>query len=142
MREARGTPYTWGMTTTPTAEDLAHEVATTFLAALGRREFAGAAALVSPDAPIRALTPRGLATGTGPAYLEERLGTWFGGTDAFVVEATTNEPAGRKLHLSWRVAMTDPAGAVRRAEQHAFIGVTDRVNSLDLVCSGFWTVAS
>jgi hypothetical protein len=130
------------MTITPTAPDLAHEVAATLLTLLERRDFAGVAALVAPDAPVRALTPKGLSTGSGPAFLAERLDTWFGGDEAFAVEATALEPAGHKLHLCWRIALTDQAGVVRRAEQHVFVRASDRVDSLDLVCSGFWTVAA
>ncbi|HWJ81823.1 MAG TPA: nuclear transport factor 2 family protein [Nocardioides sp.] len=130
------------MTNTLTTPDLSREVTASFVAALGRRDFAGLAALVSPDAPIRALTPMGLATGTGPAFLEERFSTWFGGDDAFAVEDTTVATAGQKVHLCWRIAMTAPEGAVRKAEQHTFVRVSDRIDSLDLVCSGYWPVAS
>lgn len=141
MWQARGSPYQWGMTSTLTTTDLPTEVTATFLAALRRRDFAALAAVVSPDAPIRALTPMGLATGTGPAFLEERLTTWFGGDDRFWVEATVVASAGVKTHLSWRIAMAGPDGAVRKAEQRAFVRVSDRIDSLDLVCSGFWAAS-
>ena len=130
------------MTNTLTTTDLPAAVTTTFPAAVRRRDFAALAALVSPDAPIRALTPMGLSTGTGPAFLEERFSTWFGGDDVFTVEDSTVATAGEKVHLCWRVARTGSDGGVLKAEQHTFVRVSDRIDSFDLVCSGYWQAAS
>jgi len=135
-------PYTCSMTTSPHIRALSQETAESFVAALSRRDFAGLAALTSPTAPIRALTPSGLTSGTGPAFMEERFDTWFGGDDRFTVEETTVASAGEKLHLCWRIARTGSDGSVRKAEQRAFARVSDRIDSLDLVCTGYWEVAS
>lgn len=142
MWRAGRAPYTFSMTTAPLVPALPQEVADTFVAALARRDFAGLAALFAPDASFRALTPGGLATGNGPAFVEERFGTWFGGDDRFAVEATTVATAGEKLHVSWRISMTRPDGTSRQAEQRAFVRVSDRIDALDLVCTGYWEVAA
>ena len=136
-----GTAYTCTMTSTlPTAPatETAHDVATAFLSALERRDFHGAATLLAPHASIRALTPKRVFEGAGPAFLEERLTTWFGGDDAYAVVGTTDVLTGVKHNLTWRIALADPEGAVRQAEQHAFARISDRIESIDLVCSGFW----
>jgi hypothetical protein len=129
-------------TTQSTSTDRTHEVTASFLAALERRDFAGMAALLAPTATFRALTPGGVTSGVGPDFLQTCLTTWFGAAEeGYAVDSTVDATTGQKRNLTWRIAITGTDGAVRRAEQHAFVRVTDRIESVDLVCSGFWSAS-
>jgi hypothetical protein len=61
--------------------------------------------------------------------------------DAFeVVDTTVGEVAGR-LQMTWRFRLRpapfDIGDGWHVIEQHAFADVTERIEALDLVCSGF-----
>ena len=110
-----------------------------FLEALALRDFAALASCLHPDLRFRALVPPGPFETAGAEQALSRFRTWFAGDDAFEVVDASIGQVGSRIYLRWRVRMrsaSDP-GSVRLVEQHAFASAGDRIESLDLLCSGF-----
>lgn len=109
------------------------------LDALTRRDFAAFGACLADDVRFRALVPPGpFELGTA-AETEARFRRWFDGEDAFeVVDASVGQLGGR-LYARWRIRMQPPGRpeAARIVEQHIFTTGNERVETLDLLCSGF-----
>jgi hypothetical protein len=116
-------------------------VAGLLLDALTRRDFAALQACLAPDVRFRALVPPGLLEfGDAPA-VAAKFTAWFGGEDAFeVVDASVGQVGG-KLYARWKVRMVAADGRARVAEQHVYTSGTHRIETLDLLCSGFHTEA-
>ncbi|MEP6626256.1 MAG: nuclear transport factor 2 family protein [Acidimicrobiia bacterium] len=115
-----------------------------FLEALALRDFAAMGACLHPDLRFRALVPRGPFDTTGAEQALTRFRSWFDGPDDFEVVDASIGQVGTRIYLRWRVRMrsaSDP-GAVRLVEQHAFASAGDRIESLDLLCSGFQGASS
>ena len=110
------------------------------LEALAERDFARMAECFEANAAMRALLPRGPAEFTGVEGIVAAFQGWFGGAEGFeVVDATVGDVRSR-LHLSWRLRVhPTPRGATgwHVIEQQAFAHATDRIDTLDLLCSGF-----
>lgn len=114
-------------------------VAGLLLDALTRRDFAGIGACLDEQVRFRALVPPGLIELDNAADVVARFTTWFGGEDTFEVLDASVGQVGSKLYARWTVRMT-PVGApasARVAEQHVYTRGQDRIESLDLLCSGF-----
>lgn len=135
-------------TTTPRTADVIDArdgaqwpIAGLFLDALARRDFLALQACLHPDVRLRALVPPGPFGTTGRSEAMDRFRGWFGGEDGFEVVDASIGQVGPRLYLRWRVRMssaTDP-GSSRLVEQHAFATAGERIESLDLLCSGFQT---
>ena len=107
-----------------------------FVEALGRREFGTVQQCFVPDVRFRALVPPGLRDAVEASGAVEHLQRWFGGADHFElsrseVESTADRVRFRyqiRLHAEDRWSVIDQSGYTKGA---------DRIESLDLVCSGF-----
>ncbi|RNL63789.1 nuclear transport factor 2 family protein [Nocardioides marmoriginsengisoli] len=114
-------------------------VAGLLLDALTRRDFAGMRVCLDDRVRFRALTPPGLVELDTADDVIARFTTWFGGDDAFEVLDASVGQVGSRLYARWTVRLTPPGdpGAARIAEQHVYTRGQDRIESLDLLCSGF-----
>lgn len=115
-------------------------VAGLLLEGVATRDFARLADCFEPTATMRALLPRGLAEFHGSTEILGAFRLWFGNAEGFeVLDATVGDVATR-LHASWRLRVhPTPAGDDRWhvIEQQAYAHAGDRIDSLDLLCSGF-----
>lgn len=115
------------------------------LEALARRDFDGMLGCLAPAATMRALLPSGLAECDGAPAVVDRLRAWFGGAQEFEVLAGTVGEVGGRMHLAWRLRMhPTPWGDDdwHVIEQQAYVDAADRIDAIDLVCSGFRADAS
>lgn len=122
-------------TTTPTIGHLAGEL----LDAFARRDYAALAACLDDDVVFRGLIPPGPFTVTGPADTADRFQKWFGGPSNFEIVDASIGQLGNRLYFRWRVRVSDEGTQARVAEQHLYATADDRIQSLDLLCSGFQT---
>ena len=115
-----------------------------WLAALAQRDFDAMARCLAPDIRFRALVPPGPFEAKGRTAVIAHLRRWFGGDDDFELLDGSVGAIGTRLHLRWRVRMTSTGSvhASRTAEQHAFATVADSIETLDLLCSGFFSAQS
>jgi len=108
--------------------------------AVAARDFGRVADCFEPDATMRALLPSGPATFEGPDEIAASFRRWFGGADGFeVVDATVGD-VGTRLHVAWRLRVdSTPRGARgwHVIEQQAYCQTAERIEALDLLCSGF-----
>ena len=114
-------------------------IAGLFLDALAHRDFPAMACCLHPDIRFRALVPSGPFETAGVADVMSRFRRWFDGDDDFEVVDASIGQVGTRLYLRWRVRMrsaSDPDSG-RLVEQHAFATAGERIESLDLLCSGF-----
>ncbi len=125
--------------TTDRREHAQWPVAGLFLDALTRRDFSAMADSLEHDVRFRALVPSGPFELTGAEDTAGRFERWFGGDDGFEIVDASIGQVGTCLYLRWRVRMHAASAphAARLAEQHAFARAGQRIESLDLVCSGF-----
>ena len=110
-----------------------------FLDALTRRDFPAMADCLSATARMRAVTPMRELDLSGPAEISERFGMWFGDSADFdVVDASLGE-VGTRIYFRWRIRTSGRGGTTELeiVEQHVFATVTERIDSLELLCSGF-----
>ena len=93
-----------------------------------------------PAATMRALLPSGPAEFQGAAQIVESLRSWFGDAEEFeVLDGTVGEVGGR-LHVAWRLRLRPtPWGddAWHVIEQQAYLRAGERIDAIDLLCSGF-----
>jgi hypothetical protein len=139
MRYARLPLYEEGMSENSTTTTR-WSVGGLLLEALASRDFDRMADCFAPEATMRALLPGGLAEyGSAPAIVASVRG-WFGGAEEFeVLDGTVGEVGGR-MHLAWRLRMhPTPWGDDdwHVIEQQAYLQVGERIEAIDLVCSGF-----
>jgi len=110
------------------------------LEALAARDFDQMPECFEPTATMRALLPSGLAEVHGATEIVERLKTWFGDANEFeVLDGTVGEIGGR-LHVAWRLRLhPTPRGddAWHVIEQQTYLRAGDRIEAIDLLCSGF-----
>ena len=121
----------------------AHEVGAAFLDALTAREFAVARALLADDVRFRMLLPSGLQTEADADATIGRFVGWFGDADPFEVEASSSgEVEGRAAIICrFRLRHADGWEVI---EQHLMlnVGADGRVEAIDLLCSGFRSIAA
>jgi hypothetical protein len=110
------------------------------LEALAARDFDRMPDCFEPTATMRALLPSGPTEAQGATQIVERLRTWFGGADEFeVLDGTVGEVGGR-LHVAWRLRLhPTPWGddAWHVIEQQIYLRARERIDAIDLLCSGF-----
>jgi hypothetical protein len=116
------------------------ELAGLFLGALARRDFPGLESCLDPNVRFRALVPRGALEKNGAAHAVALFRRWFGADEVFEVLDAAIGQAGPRIYLRWRGAdrheVNDPS-SFRLVEQHAFATARERIEVLDLLCSGF-----
>ena len=121
------------------SEESAWTAAARFLDAFGRRDFDSLLASLDPDVRFRALVPRGPISAVGATALVGYLRRWFGGDDGFTVEDASIGQLYTSIYLRWRVRMCAAQDRTTRVvEQHAFATAGSQIESLDLLCSGFF----
>jgi len=120
----------------------AREVGAAFLEALKAREFTTARALLAADVRFRMLVPSGLMTEADAEGTIGRFIDWFGGADAFEVEAAGSEEVEGRAAITYRFRLHDPDGW-QVIQQHLMLDVGDdgRIMAIDLLCSGFRTIS-
>jgi ketosteroid isomerase-like protein len=118
--------------TVPTDTEVGWTIAGGFLDALTRRDFEALQACLTEDVRFRALVPRGPFELSGASTTADRFRTWFGDKDVFELLDAAIGQIGPRVYMRWRFHTS--AGVV---EQHAFATGTERIDSLDLMCSGF-----
>jgi len=147
MRAPSGPSYNWAMTDvceprlgTQGASAARWSVGGQLLEALAGRDFDQLSACFEPGATMRALLPRGSDEFRGADRIVEAFRYWFGAAEGFeVLDGTVGEVGGR-LHVSWRLRVhPTPRGDTRWhvIEQQAYAQAGDRIEALDLLCSGF-----
>jgi len=136
---------TTSITVEPTAgADPRWEVAGQFLDALARRDFPELESCLDTNVRFRALVPPGAIEANGAAQAVALFRRWFGEDDTFdVIDAAIGQ-IGPRIYLRWQVrtGVTDDRSSFRLVEQHAFAIVGERIETLDLLCSGFTSAAS
>jgi hypothetical protein len=110
------------------------------LEALTARDFGRVSDCFEPAATLRALLPRGLAECAGAPQIVALLRGWFGGAEEFEVLAGTVGQVGDRTHIAWRFRLhPTPRGddSWHVIEQQAYLRVGQRIDAVDLLCSGF-----
>jgi hypothetical protein len=111
-----------------------------FLEALAERDFAQMSDCFEPEATMRALLPYGPDEFQGAAQIISAFRHWFGGAEAFEVLDGSVGDIGDRLHVSWRLRVRPtPMGDDdwHVIEQQAYLRASERIETLDLLCSGF-----
>jgi len=147
MRRRSAAPYKRGMAKSrqqPAAADapatMRWSVGGLLLEALAERDFAHMSECFDPAATMRAMLPNGPAEFQGAAQIAENFQCWFGNAEAFEVLDGTVGEVGDRLHLAWRLRLRPtPWGddAWHVIEQQAYVRAGDRIEAIDLLCSGF-----
>ena len=131
---------TTSITATRTAgADPRWEIAGQFLDALARRDFPELESCLDTNVRFRALVPRGAIEANGAAQVVALFRRWFGEDDTFdVIDAAIGQ-MGPRVYLRWQVrtGAASDRSSFRLVEQHAFATARDRIEALDLLCSGF-----
>jgi hypothetical protein len=110
------------------------------LEALAERDFDSLANCLEPEATMRALLPGGPAEFQGAPQITERFRYWFGGAEEFEVLNGTVGDVGSRLHVAWRLRLYPTPRGNRDwhvLEQQAYLRASDRIDLIDLLCSGF-----
>jgi len=121
-------------------EPLRGSVGDLLLEALTARNFDVLTTCFDPDAAMRALLPRGPAEMQGATEIVESFRHWFGNAEAFEVLDGTATTVGDRLHVAWRFRLRPtPRGddGWHIIEQHAYARASDRIDAIDLLCTGF-----
>ena len=128
-------------TTIPADDALSFEVAGRFVDGLAARDFDLLAGTLADAVRFRALLPRRVLDLEGADAVRSIFTRWFGGAERFeMVEAVVGEVGGR-VHLHWRVRLTDPAigeGTLLVEQQvYADAGADGRLHDVALLCTGY-----
>lgn len=114
-----------------------------FLSAILDRAFADLAATLDADVRMRALVPPGPFELIGAAAVTAQFEHWFGGGHEFTVCSHGMELSMPRARLHWTVqrrgAAKDP---LLTAEQRCLVTATDRITTIDLMCTGWAEVAA
>lgn len=118
-------------------------VGVTFLDALKARDYEAASLLLADDVRFRMLVPSGLMTETDADGTIGRFRGWFGDADSFDVEASSADQVEGRESITYRFRLHDADGW-QAIEQHLMIdvGTDGRINAIDLLCSGFRSIAA
>jgi hypothetical protein len=111
-----------------------------FLEALAQRDFDHMAECFELKATMRALLPYGPDEFQGSAKIVDAFRLWFGDAQDFEVLDGTVSDVGDRLHISWRLRLNPPPTddeGWHVIEQQAYLRAGERIDALDLLCSGF-----
>jgi hypothetical protein len=127
--------------TAPADDAVSFEVAGRFVDGLAARDFELLAGTLDEGVHFRALLPSRVLDLDGAAAVRAAFVRWFGGAERFeMVEAVVGEVGGR-VHLRWRVRLTDPAigeGPLLVEQQvYANAGADGRLSDVALLCTGY-----
>lgn len=107
-----------------------------FVEALGRREFGTVQECFDPEVRFRALVPPGLRNAVEASGAVEHLQSWFGGADHFEMLRSEVESTADKVRFRYQIRLHDE-NRWSVIDQSGYTKGTERIESLDLVCSGF-----
>jgi hypothetical protein len=107
-----------------------------FMEALGRREFRTVQQCFAPEVRFRALVPPGLRDAAEASGAVEHLQRWFGEADHFELLRSEVEPTADRVRFRYQIRLHDEDGW-SVIDQSGYTDGADRIESLDLVCSGF-----
>jgi hypothetical protein len=110
------------------------------LEALAGRDFSAMAACFDHAATMRALLPSGPAEFQGIVEITKSFQRWFGNAEEFEVLDGTVGDIGDRLRVAWRLRLhPTPRGDNdwHVVEQQAYLRVSERIDLIDLLCSGF-----
>jgi len=123
------------MSTQPSS---ATDPGTRFVAALADRDFARLADTLTSDVRMRALIPPGLVEISGAEAATAKFESWFGDAEEFGLIRSGSVAVADRLHVFYRLRVRKPGNVPKLVEQHVLCTLdTDRINGLDLVCTGF-----
>lgn len=125
------------MHTTQTEQPPSWTLAGSLVEAMARRDFDALQRCFDDDVRFRALLPRGAVELHGAGEAAAQFRTWFGGDEPFEVADASVGQTGDKMYARWRIRVGEPGAGARIAEQHLFTSGSDRIVTLDLLCSGF-----
>jgi hypothetical protein len=127
------------MSTQPSS---ATDPGTGFIAALAARDFPRLAGTLTPDVRMRALIPPGLVEVSGAEAATAKFESWFGDAEEFGLLQSGRDAVADRLHVFYRLRVKKPGNVPKLVEQHLLCTLdTDRINGLDLVCTGFRPLA-
>jgi TusA-related sulfurtransferase len=114
-----------------------------FVDALASRDFTSARSLLADDVRFRMLLPGGPATESGADASIGRFIGWFANADVFEVESSSVDDVEGRAAATYRFRFHDVDGW-RVIEQHLMldVGTDGRVEAIDLLCSGFRSIAT
>ena len=116
---------------------LAHSTAG-FAAALVTRDFERLTAMLAADVRMRALIPPGFVEISGAEAAAAKFETWFGNAEEVELIHSGSDSFADRLHVFYRLRVRRPGDFPKLVEQHLLCASDgDRINSLDLVCTGF-----
>jgi len=116
-------------------------IAASFLDGLTTRDYARLTTALDPAVRFRALLPGGPSEWHSPTAVAETFHGWFGTAEEFEVLATSMNHVARRVQMTWRFRLRQAPFDIGEGwhviEQHAFADLSDTIQALDLVCSGF-----
>jgi hypothetical protein len=119
----------------------ARSVVREFLEGLTTRDYGTLTASLDASVRFRALLPGGPSEWHGPTEAAGVFRSWYEQAEIFEVVETTVREVGGRQQMTWRFRLRpapfDIGDGWHVIEQHAFADVSDRIEALDLVCSGF-----
>jgi SnoaL-like domain len=108
------------------------------VAALADRDFPRLAATLAPDVRMRALLPPGLVELSGADTAAAKFSAWFGDAEELELVGSGSDAVGDRLHVFYRFRVRKSGSVAKLVEQHLLCAFDrDRIDALDLVCSGF-----
>lgn len=111
-------------------------VATAFLSALARQDWAEVQSLLARGVSFRALTPRALRAADDDAGMMDWLARWFGDADELTMLQSEVTTMHDRVSLSYRFRAHKDRWYI--IEQRGFADILNgKITSLNLVCSGF-----
>jgi TusA-related sulfurtransferase len=118
------------------------EVAAAFLDALAARKFTAVRSLLTDHVRFRLLLPQGPATEAGAEAIIGRFLGWFSEADTFEIESSSVGEVEGRATVAYRFRLHDARGW-QVIEQHLMldVGADGRVEAIDLLCSGFHSIA-
>jgi hypothetical protein len=108
------------------------------IGALADCDFARLAGTLTPDVRMRALIPPGLVEISGAEATAATFSSWFGNADALELIRSSSDAVADRQHVFYRLRVKKPGDVPKLVEQHLLCALEgNRINALDLVCSGF-----
>lgn len=109
-----------------------------FIAALAERDFTTLSGTLAKAAHMRALLPSGLVELAGADEVGAKFAAWFGAAEEFELVRSGGEAFADRLHFFYRLRTRRRGEFPKLVEQHIICTLGDgRINSFDLVCTGF-----
>ena len=113
------------------------EIAHIFLTALAARNFQQLETSFHPDIHFRALVPPGLRTGANSQETTGWFSKWFSHADHFEVVQSEIDQIADRFRIAYRIRLHDRLGW-QVVEQQVYCTVkNERIEAMDLLCSGF-----